>query len=193
MIRSIICTLLLLPMMVFSLGPKVNIRSFLSSRSVFNRGVITCGNCPVVSLNTTDNAVNVCSILHIETWNWHFSMIRVFPSQLARVKWQIPLLFRTLPANIILRRDKMTSLYWNGARVHFTGYSRLSIRVFIREWTSRTVPFLPPHLLCWQHFGCGNHVLSGQVLDYLRRPAIGIWTGQLLPRFSFLFFCSNLF
>ena len=61
MIRSILCILLLVPMMVFSLGPKVNIRSVLSIRSVLNKGLITCENCPVISLNTTDNAVNVRS------------------------------------------------------------------------------------------------------------------------------------
>lgn len=68
MIRSIIYTLLLLPMMVLSLGPKVSIRSYLTVRSVFSKGLITCENCPVVSLNTTDKAVNVCFILHIDAW-----------------------------------------------------------------------------------------------------------------------------
>ena len=67
MIRSIVCTLLLLPMMVFSLGPKINVRNVLSQRSVLNKGLITCENCPVVSLNTTDNAVNVRFILIVLT------------------------------------------------------------------------------------------------------------------------------
>ena len=141
MIRSIISTLLLLPMMVFSLGPKVNIRNILSVRSVLNRGLITCTECPVVSFNTTDNAVNVCSILYIDTWIWHSSMIRLFPWWL--VKRQVPLLSRTLPANIISCRDRMTTSYWNGARAHFTGYSRLSMVMFIREWTRGGIFFLP--------------------------------------------------